>query len=139
MRMRRRKRSKPTFFSSSTAAEDDVTAWPMEVTDVALDGDDEASAKDGGGKWPDGQSQRALQQPRCGNGQRRWRWRLSSQSRCMLRMFRQNNHHRTRLRRRRTRKRRRRRSSTPPSFTRTPTAVVQFILSNVTCNSTNFN
>ena len=46
MRTRRRRRSNPTFFSSSTATEEDVTAWLMEATDVALDGDGEAPGKD---------------------------------------------------------------------------------------------
>ena len=36
--MRRRRRSKSVLFSSSTAAEDDATARPMEATDVALTG-----------------------------------------------------------------------------------------------------
>ena len=54
--MRRRRRSKPTFFSSSTATEDDVTAWLMEGTDVALDGNDEAPAKDKAANWTAGAS-----------------------------------------------------------------------------------
>ena len=42
--MRRRRRSKSTDFSSSTATEDEETARLMEATDVALAGDDNSNA-----------------------------------------------------------------------------------------------
>ena len=44
LRMRRR-RSKLTFFSSSTATENDATVQLAEATDVALDSDGEMLAK----------------------------------------------------------------------------------------------
>ena len=64
----RRKRSKVTFFSSSTATEDDATARLTEATDVALDGDNETLAKDNVKPEAADQSQQALQQPHCEGG-----------------------------------------------------------------------
>ena len=64
----RRRRIKLTFFSSSTATEDDATARLTEATDVALDGDNETLAKDNVKLEAADQSQQALQQPHCEGG-----------------------------------------------------------------------
>ena len=64
--MRTRRSSKFTFFSSSTATEDDATALLTEATDVAQDGNNETLAKDNVKLDAADQSQQALQQPHCG-------------------------------------------------------------------------
>ena len=64
----RRRRSKLSIFSSSTATEDDVIARLTEAIDVALDGDDETLAKDNAKLEAADQSHQALQQPYCGDG-----------------------------------------------------------------------
>ena len=68
LRMRTRRSSKFTSFSSSIATEDDATVLLTEATDVALDGDNETLTKDNAKLDAADQSQQALQQPHCGGG-----------------------------------------------------------------------